>query len=108
MPRFSTRIEPLTRSGSLGETELLLNRWVGGFIRRTLGDALIQLREIVNSRMDKLYDERGIEKPLRIKASEKDQRQPVPRRKPFSKDGLCLGDTPDPGSYRLVVEKRSE
>ena len=81
---FSTGI------GSSGETELLSDKWVGSIYRRALGDALIRLRGIVNSRMDKLYEECDIEKLPRMKASEKDQRQPAPWRKAFSKDGSYL------------------
>ena len=46
---FSSQIDPLTQTGSCGETELLLDTRAGGDYQRVLEDALVRLRETVNS-----------------------------------------------------------
>ena len=62
---FLARIEPLSRiDPSFGETELLSEKWVEGIHWQTLGNALAQLRSVLNPCIDELYEEYGIEKPL--------------------------------------------
>ena len=51
---FSIRIDPLTRTGPCEETKLLSDKRADGAYQRVLEDALIGLRETVNSRMDEL------------------------------------------------------
>ena len=46
---FSSQIDPLTQTGSCGETELLLDTRTDGDYQRVLEDALVRLRETVNS-----------------------------------------------------------
>jgi hypothetical protein len=46
---FSSQIDPLTQTGSCGETELLLDTRADGDYQRVLEDALVRLRETVNS-----------------------------------------------------------
>jgi hypothetical protein len=46
---FSSQINPLTQTGSCGETELLLDTRTDGDYQRVLEDALVRLRETVNS-----------------------------------------------------------
>jgi hypothetical protein len=46
---FSNQIDPLTQTGSCGETELLLDTRADGDYQRVLEDALVRLRETVNS-----------------------------------------------------------
>ena len=61
---FLARIEPLSRiDPSSEETELLSNKWVDGIHWQTLGDALAQLRSVLNLCINELYEEYGIEKP---------------------------------------------
>jgi hypothetical protein len=62
---FLARIEPLSRiDTSSEETELLSDRWVEGIHWQTLGNALAQLRSVLNPCIDELYEEYDIEKPL--------------------------------------------
>jgi hypothetical protein len=46
---FSSQIDPLTQTGSCGETELLLDTRADDGYQRVLEDALVRLRETVNS-----------------------------------------------------------
>jgi hypothetical protein len=46
---FSSRIDPLTQTGSCGETELLLDTRADDGCQRVLEDALVRLRETINS-----------------------------------------------------------
>ncbi len=59
---FSSQINPLTQTGSCGETELLLDTRADDDYQRVLEDALVRLRETVNSLMDELYEQRSFEK----------------------------------------------
>ncbi len=61
--KFLIQTDPLTRTDSSRDAELLSDKWAGSVYRRSLVDALLRLREIVNSRMDELYEECGIERP---------------------------------------------
>jgi hypothetical protein len=75
---FSSQMDPLTQTGSCGETELLLDTRAGGVYQWVLEDAVVRLRETVNSLMDELYEERSIEKLSSSKNPKKGRKQRQP------------------------------
>ncbi len=72
---FSSQINPLTQTGSCGETELLLDTRADDGYQRVLEDALVRLRETVNSLMDELYEQRSFEKSTSSKNPKNGQKQ---------------------------------